>query len=69
MTVGLVAALYILEASDGKPIDKWGGDIAPSVYLAITSLMSNALLGFVLVNGLIISFWRNALRGGSVRGM
>ena len=64
--IGIFAALYILIASDGKPIDKWGYGIAPAVYLAIISVVTNVLLSFALVNGLVISFWRTALQGSTV---
>lgn len=62
----LIIALYILVASDGKPVDSWGYNVAPAVYLAITSMIANSLLAFALVNGLVISFWRTALHGASL---
>ncbi len=66
---GIVAALYVLLASDGMPIDKWGYGVAPAVYLAIISVITNVFLSFALVNGLVISFWRMALKGCTVSTM
>lgn len=63
---GTVAALAILIQSNGKPLDDWGDEIAPSVYLAIASVIANALSAYSLANGLRITFWRDALRGRTV---
>jgi hypothetical protein len=57
----------ILVRSHKQPLNQWGYGIAPSVYLAIASVVANALAAYALVNGLEITFWRNALQGGTVR--
>lgn len=49
-----------------KSLDDWGYGIAPSVYLAIASVVANALTAYALAVGLEITFWRNALRGHTV---
>jgi hypothetical protein len=48
-------------------MDRWVYDIAPSVYLAIVSVIADALSAYALANGLEPTFWRNALRERTVR--
>lgn len=57
----------VLVCSHKQPLDDWGYGIAPSVYLAILSVIANALSAYALANGLEITFWRNALKGRTVR--
>jgi hypothetical protein len=65
--LGIVASLFILIRSHKQPLDEWGYGIAPSVYLAIVSVVANTLTGYALANGLEITFWRKCLKGHSVR--
>jgi hypothetical protein len=48
-------------------MERWGYGFAPSVYLAIVSVIANALSAYALAIGLEITFRRNALRGRTVR--
>ncbi len=59
----------VLILSDGTPIDRWrvgSNKVQPQVLLSIFSTIMNALLGFALVEGLVILFWRRAGRGTMV---
>jgi hypothetical protein len=59
--------IVILEHSDGKRLEEWPyNTLKPSVYLSILSAMANTLLAYALTEGLVISFWRTALRGRTV---
>jgi hypothetical protein len=64
---GTVASITVLLRSHHQAIDDWGYGVAPSVYLAIASVIANALTAYALAVGLEIAFWRNALRGRTVR--
>lgn len=59
-------AVLVLVASDGKVTRDWVFGLPPSVYLAITSVMANAFLAVALAEGIVISFWRTALRGCTI---
>jgi hypothetical protein len=61
-----VASLVILIRSHKQPLPEWGYGIAPSVYLAIFSVVANALTAYALANGLEITFWRNCMEGRTV---
>lgn len=61
-----VASVVILTRSHKKPLDEWGYGIAPSVYLAITSVIANAFTAYAITCGLEITFWRKALQGHTV---
>ena len=63
---GTVAAIVILDMSDGQPVDNWGKSLGPSVYLAVIAIIANTLLAVALAEGLVISFWRTALNGCTV---
>jgi hypothetical protein len=65
-SVGTIASVVVLMQSHHKSLDDWGYGIAPSVYLAIASVVANALTAYALAIGLEITFWRNALRGHTV---
>lgn len=65
-STGTIAGMVILFRSHESPLNDWGYGIAPSVYLAMVSVISNALTAYALVKGLEITFWRNALRGRTV---
>ncbi|KAE9368601.1 hypothetical protein N431DRAFT_444024 [Stipitochalara longipes BDJ] len=54
----------ILYKSDGQEVDAW--KISPSVLLAILSAVANMCLQFARSEGVIISWWRKALRGGTL---
>jgi hypothetical protein len=63
---GTLASIAILVTSHKKPLFFWGKGIAPSVFLAIASVIANALTAYALACGLEITFWRNALHGRTV---
>ncbi|KAH5348573.1 hypothetical protein HBI49_198500 [Parastagonospora nodorum] len=64
-----IASVVVLMQSHHKSLDDWGYGIAPSVYLAIASVVANALTAYALAIGLEITFWRNALRGNTLAGL
>ncbi|KAH5693439.1 hypothetical protein HBI44_148450 [Parastagonospora nodorum] len=64
-----IASVVVLMQSHHKSLDDWGYGIAPSVYLAIASVVANALTAYALAIGLEITFWRNALRGHTLAGL
>jgi hypothetical protein len=57
----ICASYLILFISDGQPIHSWKWQ--PSVYLAILTAISNKALAFAVVQGAVVTFWLNALRG------
>lgn len=61
-----VASVAILTLSHKKALDEWGYGIVPSVYLAIASVLANALTAYAITCGLELTFWRNALQGRTV---
>lgn len=65
--LGTVAGIVVLVVSNQLPLEKWGSEFTPAVSMAICSVVSNSLLTYALANGLVISFWRTALRGHTVR--
>ena len=65
--LGTLASVVILVKSHRHPLDEWGDGISPSVYLAVASVIANALTAYALAKGLDIIFWRNALREHTVR--
>ena len=61
----VIADVYILYTSDGKEVSTWL--ITPSVYLAIFSAVANTALQLALDQGVVIAWWRKALKGGTLR--
>lgn len=53
----------ILVASDGIPVDSW--TLSPSVCLSIVSAVAVATLAFAYSEGVVISWWRKTLKGGT----
>ncbi|KAH7401085.1 hypothetical protein DE146DRAFT_493101 [Phaeosphaeria sp. MPI-PUGE-AT-0046c] len=64
-----IASVVILTRSHQRPLDQWGYGIPPSVYLAIASVVANALTAYAITCGLEIDFWRNALQGRTLAGL
>jgi hypothetical protein len=58
------AGAIILYKSDGKDVDSWV--FSPSVLLAILSAVANTCLQFARSEGVVIPWWRKALRGGTL---
>lgn len=58
-------AIYVLRSSDGVDIEAWTL-YTPSVCLATLTVVANAFVAYALVDGLVISFWRHMLAGGTV---
>jgi hypothetical protein len=61
------ADAVILYKSDGKEVESW--KVSPSVLLAILSAVANVCLQFARSEGVVISWWRKALRGGTLRDL
>lgn len=61
------ADAVILYKPDGKEVDTW--KFSPSVLLAILSEKANVCLEFARSEGVIIAWWRKALRGGTLYGL
>ncbi|KAL8787562.1 MAG: hypothetical protein Q9213_002124 [Squamulea squamosa] len=57
---GVVGAVIILYLSDGKPIHSWS--VQPTVYLAISSAVTNILLHFALTQAVTVAWWQRALQ-------
>jgi hypothetical protein len=60
----VIVCYLILEISDGQPVATWR--YQPSVYLAILTAISNKALAFAAVQGTVITFWLDSLRGTTV---
>jgi hypothetical protein len=61
------AAVAVLVLSDHKDTTSWGYDLKPTVYLSLATALTNILLTYALAEGVVISFWRNAKRGSTLR--
>lgn len=64
-----MASVGVVALSDDSIVDEWriwNIKIQPQVWLAIFSTITNAMLGFALVDGLTIHFWKRAGRGMTV---
>jgi hypothetical protein len=64
------ASIGVLAASDGAPIDEWGIlriRLQPQVWMAIFSVLSNALLAYSFAEGCALRFWRVASAGTTIR--
>ena len=59
-----VADAVILWKSDGREVEGWA--VSPSVLLAILSAVANINLQFARSQGVVIAWWRKALRGGKL---
>lgn len=59
-----VADGIVLWKSDGQQIDTW--IMSPSVILAILSAIANTCLAYAKSEGIIVSWWRKALRGSTL---
>lgn len=58
----LFASFVILQVSHGQIFDEWK-PWEPTVWLAIFTAISNKLIAFAAVQGVVISWWRKASRG------
>lgn len=50
-------------ASDGIPVNSW--TLSPSVCLSIVSAIAVATLAYAYSEGVVISWWRKALKGST----
>lgn len=60
----MVASTAVLVMSNGRPVTTWW--IQPTVFLAAASATANITLKFALAQGVTISWWYKALRGGTL---
>lgn len=58
-----VACIIILLECDDKPQEDWS--ISPTVYVSALTAVTNTLARFAFSNGVKITWWRKALKGGS----
>ena len=58
-------AIFVLKRSNGQSVDSWS--LSPTVYLALLSTGTNALLRFAFSDGATISWWNQALRGATIK--
>ena len=58
-------ALAVLFVSNGQPITTW--TLQPTVYLAITTALSNSALAYALLQAILISWWYKVSRGSTIR--
>lgn len=63
----LSGSIAILVRSDGQPVDHWS--ISPTVYLALLTTITNMLLRYAFKEGVAISWWYKAVRGGTVQDL
>lgn len=60
----MVVSVAVLVTSNGRPVTTWW--IQPTVFLAAASATANITLKFALAEGVTISWWYKALRGGTL---
>lgn len=58
--------MVILYLSNGQPVEEWSGNRQPTVLLAYTSTIANALIGFAFAEAIVISYWCRVLGGTKV---
>jgi hypothetical protein len=63
----LSGSIAILVRSDGQPVSHWS--LSPTVYLAILTTVTNMLLRYAFKQGMAISWWYKAVRGGTVQDL
>ncbi|KAF2168364.1 hypothetical protein M409DRAFT_53054 [Zasmidium cellare ATCC 36951] len=67
-----VTALTIGLVSNGQVLNAWevgGYDLQPSVLLAITATVANALLAYAFAEGACLSWWTRVQTGTTLRGL
>jgi hypothetical protein len=62
-----IADAVILWKSDNQEVDSWS--VSPSVLLAILSAVANICLQYARSQSVVISWWRKALRGGTLNDL
>ena len=60
----MVVSIAVLVMSNDRPVTSWW--IQPTVFLAAASATANISLQFALAEGVTISWWYKALRGGTL---
>lgn len=63
----ILASIIVLVKSDGQPTSSW--TISPTVYLALLVTGTNMLARFIFSEGVKITWWHTALRGGTVQDL
>ena len=66
-TCAIIASAAILALADGTAVTSW--KYAPTVYLAILSTLTNLCLTTALDQGAVLSWWRHALHGTTVKDL
>lgn len=64
-----ITSIGVIALSDNSIVDQWrvwNIKLQPQVWIAIFSTITNAMLGFALIEGLTIHFWKRAGRGMAV---
>lgn len=61
------ACIIVLVRSQDVPIDAWQGPFQPTVYISICTAIANITLTYALYEGVVISFWRKAGEGATLR--
>lgn len=64
-----LTSVEVIALSDNHIVEEWKGwniQLQPQIWLAIFSTIINAMLGFSLIEGLKIHFWKRASRGITV---
>jgi hypothetical protein len=61
----MATSIGVLYASVNSPIEDWS-PIQPQVWMAVLSVISNALLAYAVIEGVAIRFWRKTLCGTTV---
>lgn len=63
----LFASFTILMVSDGQATDRWHEPWVPTVWLAIFTAVSNKLIAFAAIQGVVVLWWRRATRGATLK--
>ena len=66
VVIAIFAALGVLVASNGQPVDSWS--VQPTVFLALASAASNILLHFAFLKGVTIAWWGQASKSDNKVG-
>lgn len=59
--IQILVCFAVLKASDNVPVAHW--KFQPTVYLAISTAISNKALSFAVIKGTIVTWWLKAIRG------
>ncbi|KAI9147346.1 hypothetical protein HJFPF1_12365 [Paramyrothecium foliicola] len=65
--ISTIAGILVLVFSDGVPVESWDSRLQPTVWLALTSTLTGALLAHAFTEAAAISWWRKAANPTSLQ--